>query len=412
MTDNVTQRYITMDALRGFAVMGILLINIMPFGMPDLAFISPAIYGDMDAANVGTWITTFVLVDGKMRGLFTLLFGASMMLVIERAEANGQSPAAVHYSRIFWLALFGLAHFFFIWWGDILFLYAGAGAVIYFMRNWEARTLIKWGVIIYAIGSLLLMIGMTTMLTIEIQASAANADPEALARYQRMIDDIGLSDAATMQQVALYLGSYGDILTDRINQRGFLPLQNLILAPFETIPIMMIGMGLYKNRFLLGERDRAVYWRWGLWLTGIGLALMFMLVGIAFAKDFQVIWMFNITQAWAAPSRLLMTLGYIALLILLIQNINGSAILERVAAAGRAAFTNYLGTSIICTTLFYGYGFALFGELSRPMLYGVVLGVWALMLLWSKPWLDRFRYGPLEWLWRSLARRELQPLRK
>lgn len=412
MTETAAQRYVTMDALRGFAVMGILLINIVPFSMPDMAFISPAIYGDMSTSEVGTWITTFVLVDGKMRGLFTLLFGASMMLVLERAEVGGQSPAAVHYSRIFWLALFGLAHFFFIWWGDILFLYAGAGAVIYFMRNWQARTLIKWGVITYAIGTILLMVGMTTMLNIEIQASAANASAEALARYDRMIADIGVSDAAAMQQVALYLGSYGDILADRINQRGFLPLQNLILAPFETIPIMMIGMGLYKNRFLLGERDRTVYWRWGLWLTGIGLALMLVLVGIAVAKDFQVIWMFNMTQAWAAPSRLLMTLGYIALLILLIQSIKGSAILERVTAAGRAAFTNYLGTSIICTTLFYGYGFALFGEFSRPMLYLVVLGVWALMLLWSKPWLDRFRYGPLEWLWRSLARREIQPIRK
>lgn len=412
MTETTAQRHITMDALRGFAVMGILLINIMPFGMPDLAFISPAIYGDMDAANIGTWVTTFVLVDGKMRGLFTLLFGASMMLVLERAEANGQSPAGVHYSRLFWLALFGLAHFFFIWWGDILFLYAGAGAVIYFMRGWEARTLIKWGVISYAIGSILLIVGMTTLLNIEIQASAANASAEALDRYQRMIADTGLSDTEVMGQLALYLGSYGDIVAEKFNHRGFLPLQNLILAPFETIPIMMIGMGLYKNRFLLGDRDRAVYLRWGLWLTGIGMALMLALVGVAFAKDFQVIWMFNLTQAWAAPSRLLMTLGYVALLILLIQNLNGSGLLDRVAAAGRAAFTNYLGTSIICTTIFYGYGLALFGQLSRPALYLVVLGVWALMLLWSKPWLERFNYGPLEWLWRSLARRKLQPLRK
>ena len=96
--------------------------------------------GDRKSLHLGGF---FVLVDGKMRGLFTLLFGASMMLVLERAEANDQSPAGVHYSRMVWLALFGLAHFFFIWWGDILFLYAGAGCVMFFMRNWEARTLIN-----------------------------------------------------------------------------------------------------------------------------------------------------------------------------------------------------------------------------------------------------------------------------
>jgi uncharacterized protein len=87
-------------------------------------------------------------------------------------------------------------------------------------------------------------------------------------------------------------------------------------------------------------------------------------------------------------------------------------LLERVAAAGRAAFTNYLGTTIVMTTIFYGYGLGLYGHVSRPMLWLFVLGAWGMMLFWSKPWLERFHYGPLEWLWRSLARMELQPFRK
>ena len=85
---------------------------------------------------------------------------------------------------------------------------------------------------------------------------------------------------------------------------------------------------------------------------------------------------------------------------------------SRVAAAGRMAFSNYLGTSIAMTTIFYGYGLGLFGDVGRWALYLVCIGMWAVMLLWSKPWLDRFRYGPLEWLWRSLARGKLQPMRQ
>jgi uncharacterized protein len=108
--------------------------------------------------------------------------------------------------------------------------------------------------------------------------------------------------------------------------------------------------------------------------------------------------------------RPVMVAAIAALIVLLARD--GGWLEERIAAAGRAAFTNYLGTSILMTGLFYGWGFGLFGELSRAQLWPVVIAMWALMLAWSKPWLDRFQYGPFEWLWRSLARGELQPMRK
>ena len=110
--------------------------------------------------------------------------------------------------------------------------------------------------------------------------------------------------------------------------------------------------------------------------------------------------------------RLLMTIGYAAALTLLIHRLAGSGFLARVVATGQAAFTNYLGTSIVMTTIFYGYGLGLYGFVSRAELWFFVIGAWAVMLLWSKPWLARFRYGPLEWLWRSLARMQLQSMRR
>jgi uncharacterized protein len=120
----------------------------------------------------------------------------------------------------------------------------------------------------------------------------------------------------------------------------------------------------------------------------------------------------NIALAWTYPLRLIMILGYVAALMLLIRALAGSSFIARVAATGQAAFTNYLGTSIMMTTIFYGYGLGLYNHISRPMLWLFVIGAWAVMLLWSKPWLARFRYGPLEWLWRSLARRERQAMRR
>ena len=121
---NLEQRHISLDAMRGFAVMGILAMNIIGFAMPEWAYVTPAAYGTDTLADKIAWAFSFIFIDGKMRGLFSLLFGASMMLVIDRAAANGESPAQVHFRRMAWLALFGLAHYFFIWFGDILFLYA------------------------------------------------------------------------------------------------------------------------------------------------------------------------------------------------------------------------------------------------------------------------------------------------
>jgi len=108
----------------------------------------------------------------------------------------------------------------------------------------------------------------------------------------------------------------------------------------------------------------------------------------------------------------MMTIGYAALLVLLIRRHAASGWIARIAAAGQAAFSNYIGTSLVMTSLFYGYGLGLFGAVGRLPLYLFVIGASALMLLWSKPWLARFRYGPLEWLWRSLARGAVQPMRR
>jgi uncharacterized protein len=180
----------------------------------------------------------------------------------------------------------------------------------------------------------------------------------------------------------------------------------------ETLPLMWLGMALYKTGFLTGALDSAVYRRWAVRLVPAGLALS-LLIGLAvWQLGLGVIAAFNGLLAWSLIPRLMLTVGYAALLVLAVRALADTALLARVAAAGQAAFTNYLGTSIVMTTIFYGYGLGLFGTVSRAQLWLFMLGGWALMLLWSKPWLARYRYGPLEWLWRSLARAQVQPMRR
>lgn len=408
---SASQRYLEMDALRGFAVMGILAINIAAFAQPEMAFINPLVSSHASGLDLGSWAANFILFDGKMRGLFSLLFGASTALVIERAIASGQSAAKVHFSRMFWLAIFGLFHFFFLWIGDILFLYAGSGCVLFLFRDWSAERLIKWGVIAYVTGAILLITSLAPMLALLQEAGQANPPQDVLDKISEIYAELGTLPADVAAETARLQGGFSGLLNYNLSEQWSTPLENLMLGPIETIPLMMIGMGLYKNGFILGEESRATYLKIGLWMMAVSLPFFIAFAAIAYVQDFNTIWMMNITQAWSILPRLLMIIGYVALFILISQQFRNSPLLQRVAAAGRAAFSNYLGTSILMTFIFYGWGLGYFEQFGRFELQLFVLGAWAVMLFWSRPWLTRFRYGPLEWLWRSLAKGQSQPMR-
>lgn len=405
-------RHISLDALRGFAVMGILAMNIAAFNMPFMAYLSPAIYGGDTGADLASWFFSYIIFDGKMRGLFSLLFGASMLLVAERAEAKGESPAKVHYARMFWLALFGLAHFFFIWFGDILFLYASVGCIAFLFRKWEPRRLIKWALIFYTLGFLLFTAGTGDMLYTKYQASQSDATAAEIKDYEKIVKDDDFTSVGTNKDIERHRSGYVQIVSHKLREEWSDPFTSLLQSIFETLPLMMIGMALLKNGFLLGQWDRQRYRKWATYGAGGGAVLSAIAAYGQYASAFNPIIVINTQISWMIFPRLLMTVGYAAGLILMVQWLSGGRFLARVVATGQAAFTNYLGTSIIMTSIFYGYGLGLYGFVSRAELWFFVIGAWALMLLWSKPWLEHFRYGPLEWLWRSLARMKIQPMRR
>jgi uncharacterized protein len=406
---NTEQRHISLDAMRGFAVMGILAMNIIDFAMPEWAYVTPAAYGTDTLADQIAWAFSFIFVDGKMRGLFSLLFGASMMLIIDRATANGESAAQVHYRRMAWLALFGLAHYFFIWFGDILFLYAIIGMIAFRFRNWPPARLIKVAIIIFAVGLAIWGVQFGGLQAFQYFAT----QPDASAGTARQFRELMATDLAfnIAPDLALHRGSYAAIVMDKIDAWST-PLISVVEASGETLPLMMIGMAMQKSGFITGDWGAADYRRWVKRMLPAGLLLTMVLAVWIVAVDFDRITALAVLYFWGGIPRMMLTIGYAALLIMLIDRYRKHPMLARVAAAGRAAFSNYLGTSIVMTTIFYGYGFGLFGHVGRAGLWLFVLGAWAAMLLWSKPWLMKFHYGPLEWLWRSLARGKMQAMHR
>jgi uncharacterized protein len=389
-------RLASLDTIRGVAILGILLLNIVAFGLPEAAYLNPRAYGGWHGADLAAWLVNFVLFDGKMRGLFSFLFGASMLLVIERAEASGQNPASVHYRRMIWLLAFGLAHLWLVWEGDILAHYALVGMLAFGLRDLPTERMLALGV---------LLILVTAILFADVPIAVHQGHDLAA-----LTQTFGVpAPAEIARELALYRSDYPTILRMRLHQNATTPLTMLWFYGPETLAYMLFGMAGLRSGMLRGEWPRTRYrqWLWRCW--GIALPAYAGLAGYVALSGFSL---FSVALgSWMLPALLRppMIAGWACLILLLARP--GGALTARLAAAGRMAFTNYLATSLICTSLFYGYGLGWCGTLSRWQLYLVVAAIWAAILLWSRPWLAHFRFGPFEWLWRSLARGTPQRLR-
>ncbi|HEX8624485.1 MAG TPA: DUF418 domain-containing protein [Allosphingosinicella sp.] len=404
-------RIATLDIVRGVAVMGILAMNIVGFALPFQAYMNPVALGPISDSDYLSWAVSFILVDGKMRGLFSFLFGASMMLVIEQAKAKGEPEERIHYRRMFWLLAFGLVHLYLIWFGDILVGYALVGMIAFLFRNLSQRALIRWAIGLLVV-QLLILAGLAAGAAALQQAAAApGADPALVSEWRGLEREFGaMSAQARAHEFALYRGDYSAILADRVKDQALGPIKGLGLFGWETLAYFLLGIAALRSGFLTGGWTDARYRKTALVGFGIGIPAYALLAWLLVHDGFSVPGVFALSMAATVPFRPLMVIATASLIILATRK--GGALVDRIAAAGRAAFTNYLGTSLVMTSLFYGYGAGLFGTLGRAQLWLVVLAMWALMLLWSKLWLDRFLYGPLEWLWRSLARGAVQPMRR
>lgn len=381
-------RIATLDVTRGVAVLGILAMNIAGFALPFDAYDNPRVHGGWHGLDLASWAVDFVLFDGKMRGLFSMLFGASMLIVIDSAADRGESGMARHVARMIWLLLFGLAHLWLLWWGDILHHYAIVGMAAAFAARLPVANLLIMAAILLAVQS-------ATNLIDPLVAWLAPPRPDNSA-------------SAIVREIALHRSGYLPLLADRWQRFAGTPIRELSTIGTETLAYMLMGMAALRSGLLGGDWPVARYWRWAATCLAIAVPVYAALGMWMWRADFDPAVVALAAHGLTTPVRAVMVTGLACLVVVAVRG--GGALVDRLAAAGRMAFSNYIACTLICTTLFYGYGFGLFGRLSRAELVPVVLLLWAAMLLWSKPWLSTFRFGPLEWLWRSLARGKRQPM--
>ena len=390
----------SIDVLRGFALLGILVMNIQLFAMPDAAYFNPTAYGDLEGANFYVWLGGRMLADQRFMTIFSMLFGAGIVLMTARAEERGPT-GRVHYRRMAWLALIGLLHAHLLWAGDILFLYAVCGMVAYPFRKQSPRTLLVIGTATVAVASaIFLAVGL----------SMPYWPAEGLAEVTKGWQP---PQAVVDSTLAAYRGGWLDQL----------PLRSMTALGFETVAIlfwggwragglMLIGMALFKLDVFSARRSPRFYGALIAVALLVGLPLEAYGVVLDFRHGWAATWSFFQGKQFNYWPSIAVSLGYVGLVMLACRSNALRRATRPFAAVGQTALSNYLLQTVICTTIFYGHGLGLYGSVDRLGQFGVVAAVWAVQLIVSPLWLRRFRFGPAEWAWRSLTYGARQPLRR
>jgi uncharacterized protein len=396
------ERIQSIDVLRGVALLGILAMNIQDFSMIGSAYMNPTTYGDLHGLNYAVWYVSMLFADLKFMSIFSMLFGAGVLLMTSRIEASGRRAGPIHYRRMGWLALFGCLHGYLLWPGDILFTYAISGMVAYLARKWRPRTLIVSG---------LLFVSVASVLAVGSYASMPYWPKKSVDQMREHM--WAPSQAAVTKELQTYRAGWLVEEKDRAIQNVGMQIQgNLFLAFWRAYGLMLVGMGLFKLGVFSAQAPARIYRRFIVIGVIFGLPLIAFGVHQEFAHHWDLRKGFFLDFQYNYWASLLVCLFWIGAVMLVCQKGWLPGARRRLGAVGRMAFTNYLTHTFVCTFLFYGWGLGLFGKVSRVGQFGIVLVIWAAQLIISPWWLDHFLFGPFEWIWRSLTYWKLQPMRK
>ncbi len=420
---SAADRIQAIDTLRGFALLGILVMNIVAMAMPFAAYFNPMVYGGSTGVDFGAWVFAHLFFELKMMGIFSMLFGAGVILMAERAAAAGRPFGRIYYRRIFWLLLFGLVHAYLLWHGEILVTYALCGFVLYLFRRRSVRALIISGVAVLVFGALLSAgggVGQRQLRNVvqEIEAKLA-AGAELTPRRQALIDQwddlrhaFAPMPVELEETVRTMRGDWREVLEANVEETISMHTQAVpFLLFWRALALMLLGMALMKAGVFTAQRSAAFYGRWV--FAGFGLGLPAIAFGIRqwSLHGYDFVYGFLAAGQYNYFASVLVSMAYVGLVMLVSRSGKLPALRARLAAVGRMALTNYLMQTVLGVAIFYGYGLALFGQVSRFNLWWFILGIWAAQLAWSPWWLRRYRFGPAEWLWRSLTYWRWQPMR-
>jgi uncharacterized protein len=394
------ERIELIDVLRGFALLGILLVNMELFANPVLTAVRPAVGqpGWLDSA--ATFLVR-LFAEGKFVSLFSFLFGLGFSILILRLEAHGAKVSVVYLRRLLALLGFGLVHAFLFWVGDILIVYALLGGLLLLFRKARPRTLLVWMAICLSLPILLNLAGwgMLTLGRVGGPEAAAQIEASQAAQDANYIKQIERS------YVVYPTGSFAEITAQRVyDYIQFSLLGNLFITP-NLLAMFLLGLyfgkrGVFQDLSAhMGLFRRLLIWGWPLGLAG-NLLFAVLIQDQSRSTLTARIVIGSVGETIGAP---LLMLAYVATIVLLFQRPTAQRWLAHLAPVGRMALTNYLGQSLICTLIFYGYGLGLFGQVGKTAGLLLAVLIYAAQIPISRFWLSRYLYGPMEWLWRLLT---------
>lgn len=379
-------RIASLDVLRGVGVLGMLAIHIQLFAFPSLVRWNPTAYGDFSGLNWWVWLVTSLLADGKFIAIFAMLVGASIVMRPDAAGHGAKAAWRPHLLRMAALLVLGLLHAYLLWYGDMLVALALSGAVVFFARRLSPRWLLVLGGVAF---------GAASVLSLMLTWSAAQSDPIALLLWREQWTP---RPEVIALEIAQYRGGWAEQMAHRVPAAWeFHTWSFPVRFLWQMTGLMLLGMALFKLGVLSAARSRVFYLRMGAVGFGVGILLISLGLWRSFATQWDLLDYVLVSQELRYWGNLLVSLGWVALVMLLCQR---NWRLRPVAAVGRMALTNYLLQTLICTTIFYGHGLGLFGQVDRAGQFAIVLGIWAFQLFASSAWLSYFNVGPIEWVTR------------
>ena len=396
-----SERIVSLDVLRGFAILGILLMNIQHFSMITAAYMNPLAYGDITGANKWVYMLSHVLGDMKFWTLFSIMFGAGIILFTDRLKEKGIKSLGLHYRRSLWLLVIGLAHAYLLWYGDILVAYAVSAFWVVLLRKNKPTSLALIGLGFFSVASILYLLS-----GLSIPFMPEENKVEMLQSWLPDLEHIN-------KNLEAYRGSWSEQMPHRAETSLMMQtMVFLIQVGWRSGGLMLLGMALYKWGILSAEKSKAFYLK----MTALCLITGFALVIYGMKTNFDAGFSLEYSMFYGSQfnywGSVLVSLGYIGLVMLCVKINLLSWLKNSLKAVGQMALTNYLLQTIICTTIFYGHGFGFYGSVERTGQILIVFGIWIFQMIISPIWMKYFRFGPFEWLWRSLTYWQFQPIKR
>jgi uncharacterized protein len=402
------ERLPTIDILRGFALLGILVVNMGIFSQPSQHLVLPLPPGTPWYDVAATWLVRF-LAEAKFYSLFSFLFGLGLFLQMERVEGRGGRFVPLYLRRLLVLLAIGLVHAFLIWNGDVLVLYALLGFVLLLFRRARPRTLLIWAAVLLALP---VLINLASTGVVEL----GRATPEGAAQVDAMLGQVAAGYAAAGERaLQVYAtGTYAEITAQRVSDYlSVMLIGNFIMAP-NVLAMFLIGVYFGRRRLFHDvAANQSFFVRLLAWGLGLGLVGNFVFASLSLGQSrADPSWRLFVATTGQTLGAPLLSLAYMSALTLLASQPAWQARLRLLAPVGQMALTNYLTQSLVCTLIFNGYGLGLFGRVGIALGLGLALVIFALQIPLSHWWLGHFRFGPAEWVWRSLTYLHPQPMRR